>query len=134
MIHRAPFGSLERSTGILIVHYAGDFPLWLAPRQVMIIPISDDDETQLAYAEQLRAELHAAKFRVEIDDSRGRMQAKIRDAELHKIPVMLIVGKQEAANGEVSVRLRSPEGTQERKGVKFDALKAELIERRDTRA
>ncbi|GAA5500782.1 threonine--tRNA ligase [Deinococcus xinjiangensis] len=134
VIHRAPFGSLERFTGILIEHYAGDFPLWLAPRQIMIIPISDDDEIQMNYAEELRSELHAQGLRVEIDDSKNRMQAKIRDAELHKIPVMLIVGKQEAAGREVSVRMRSPEGTKERKGVKFDDLKAELIERRNSRS
>ena len=131
VIHRAPFGSLERFTGILIEHYAGDFPLWLAPRQVMIIPIADRHNE---YAERLRAELHAAGLRAEVDDSSNRMQAKVRDAELHKIPVMLIVGDKEAEAREVSVRERTPEGTKERKGVKFDDLKAELLERKKNRS
>ena len=131
MIHRAPFGSIERFTGILIEHYAGDFPLWLAPRQVMIIPIADRHN---AYAEELREELHRAGLRAEVDDSSNRMQAKVRDAELHKIPVMLIVGDKEQEAREVSVRERTGEGTKERKGVKFDDLKAELLERRKNRS
>lgn len=131
MIHRAPFGSIERFTGILIEHYAGDFPLWLAPRQVMIIPIADRHNE---YAEQLRAELHTQGLRAEVDDSSNRMQAKVRTAELSKIPVMLIVGDKEQEAREVSVRERTPEGHRERKGVKFDDLKAELLERRRTRA
>jgi threonyl-tRNA synthetase (EC 6.1.1.3)/Ser-tRNA(Thr) hydrolase (EC 3.1.1.-) len=131
MIHRAPFGSIERFTGILIEHYAGDFPLWLAPRQVMIIPIADRHN---AYAEELREELHRAGLRAEVDDSSNRMQAKVRDAELHKIPVMLIVGDKEQEAREVSVRERTGEGTKERKGVKFDELKAELLERRKNRS
>ncbi|WP_288405493.1 threonine--tRNA ligase, partial [uncultured Deinococcus sp.] len=89
VIHRAPFGSIERFTGILIEHYGGDFPLWLAPRQIMIIPISDKFN---AYAQELRAELHAAGLRAEVDETSNRMQAKVRTAELSKIPVMLIVG------------------------------------------
>lgn len=131
VIHRAPFGSLERFTGILIEHYAGDFPLWLAPRQIMIIPIADRHNE---YAEQLREELHAAGLRAEVDDSSNRMQAKVRDAELHKIPVMLIVGDKEQEGREVSVRERTSEGTKERKGVKFDDVLAELLERKKTRA
>ncbi|MDO4244416.1 MAG: threonine--tRNA ligase [Deinococcus sp.] len=131
VIHRAPFGSLERFTGILIEHYAGDFPLWLAPRQIMLIPIADRHNE---YAEQLRAELHAAGLRAEVDDSSNRMQAKVRDAELHKIPVMLIVGDKEAEAREVSVRERTQGGTKERKGVKFDDLLAELLERKKNRS
>ena len=130
MIHRAPFGSIERFTGILIEHYAGDFPLWLAPRQVMVIPIADRHND---YAWALRDELHAAGLRAEVDDSSNRMQAKVRDAELHKIPVMLIVGDKEQEGREVSVRERTPEGTKERKGVRFDDLRAELLERRANR-
>ncbi|WP_414657212.1 threonine--tRNA ligase [Deinococcus sp. VB343] len=131
VIHRAPFGSLERFTGILIEHYAGDFPLWLAPRQIMLIPIADRHNE---YAEQLRAELHAAGLRAEVDDSSNRMQAKVRDAELHKIPVMLIVGDKEAEAREVSVRERTQGGTKERKGVKFDDLLSELLERKKNRS
>lgn len=131
VIHRAPFGSFERFTGILIEHYAGDFPLWLAPRQIMIIPIADRHN---AYAEELRAELHAAGLRVEVDDSSNRMQAKVRDAEIHKIPVMMIVGDKEQESRSVSLRERTPEGTKERKSIDFAEIKAELLERRRTRA
>lgn len=131
VIHRAPFGSIERFTGILIEHYGGNFPLWLAPRQIMIIPISDK---HLGYAHELEAELHAAGLRAEVDGSSNRMQAKVRDAELHKIPVMLIVGDKEQAAREVSVRERTPEGAKERKGVKFEDVKAELLERYRNRA
>lgn len=131
VIHRAPFGSIERFTGILIEHYGGDFPLWLAPRQIMIIPISDKFN---AYAQELRAELHAAGLRAEVDETSNRMQAKVRTAELSKIPVMLIVGGQEQENRTVSVRERSPEGLKERKGVPFADLQTELLERYRTRA
>ncbi|MBZ9751379.1 threonine--tRNA ligase [Deinococcus sp. HMF7604] len=131
VIHRAPFGSLERFVGILIEHYAGDFPLWLAPRQVMIIPIADRHND---YAEQLRGELHAAGLRAEVDDSSNRMQAKVRQAELSKIPVMLIVGDKEAEARQVSTRERWPDGHKERKGLPFDDLKAELLERYKLRA
>ncbi|ADV66517.1 threonine--tRNA ligase [Deinococcus maricopensis] len=131
MIHRAPFGSLERFVGILIEHYGGDFPLWLAPRQVAIIPIADR-HNEYAYA--LEAELRAAGLRTEVDDSSNRMNAKVRAAELSKIPVMLIVGDKEQEGRQVSVRERTPEGHKERKGVAFDDLKAELLERYRTRA
>ncbi|AKH17892.1 threonine--tRNA ligase [Deinococcus soli (ex Cha et al. 2016)] len=126
MIHRAPFGSIERFTGILIEHYAGDFPLWLAPRQIMIIPIADRHND---YAWQLRDELHQAGLRAEVDDSSNRMNAKVRTAELSKIPVMLIVGDKEQEGREVSVRERTPEGHKERKGVAFDDLRNELLGR-----
>jgi threonyl-tRNA synthetase len=131
VIHRAPFGSIERFTGILIEHYGGDFPLWLAPRQIVIIPISDKFN---AYAQDLRAELHAAGLRAEVDETSNRMNAKVRTAELSKIPVMLIVGNQEQENRTVSVRERTPEGLKERKAVPFAELQAELLERYRTRA
>ncbi|MFC4452254.1 threonine--tRNA ligase [Deinococcus sonorensis] len=131
MIHRAPFGSLERFVGILIEHYGGDFPLWLAPRQIMVIPIADRHNE---YGQQLVDELRDLGLRAELNDSTSRMNAKIRDAELHKIPVMLVVGDQEQAGRQVSVRERGAAGTSERKGVPFDDLKAELLERYQTRA
>ncbi|WP_293911420.1 threonine--tRNA ligase [Deinococcus sp.] len=131
MIHRAPFGSLERFVGILIEHYGGDFPLWLAPRQVVLIPIADRHN---AYAEELQAELHRAGLRAEVDDSSSRMNAKVRQAELSKIPVMLIVGDKEQEERAVSVRERTPEGHKERKGVQFAELKTELLERYQTRS
>jgi threonyl-tRNA synthetase len=131
MIHRAPFGSIERFTGILIEHYGGDFPLWLAPRQVVVIPIADRHND---YAWALRQELHDAGLRAEVDDSSNRMQAKVRTAELAKIPVMLIVGDREQEVREVSVRERTPDGHRERKGVAFDDLRAELLTRYRSRA
>ncbi|MDV6373427.1 threonine--tRNA ligase [Deinococcus arenicola] len=131
MIHRAPFGSLERFVGILIEHYAGDFPLWLAPRQIAIVPIADRHN---AYAEELRAELHKAGLRAEVDDTSNRMQAKVRNAELSKIPMILVVGDKEQEAREVSTRERWPDGHKERKGVSFDELKAELLERYKSRS
>lgn len=131
MIHRAPFGSLERFTGILIEHYAGDFPLWLAPRQICIIPIADRHN---AYAEELKNELRQVGLRAEIDDSSNRMQAKVRNAELAKIPVMLIVGDKEQQDHSVSTRERRPDGHHERKDLAFDDLKAELLERYKSRS
>ncbi|THF67818.1 threonine--tRNA ligase [Deinococcus sp. Arct2-2] len=131
MIHRAPFGSLERFVGILIEHYGGDFPLWLAPRQIALIPIADRHNE---YAESLAAEFKRVGLRAEVDDSTNRMNAKVRNAELSKIPVMLVVGDQEQERREVSVRERTPEGHKERKGVGFDALLAELQERYNSRS
>ncbi|SMB91760.1 threonine--tRNA ligase [Deinococcus hopiensis] len=131
MIHRAPFGSLERFVGILIEHYGGDFPLWLAPRQIVIIPIADRHN---AYAETLADEFKAVGLRAEVDDSTNRMNAKVRTAELSKIPVMLIVGDKEEELREVSVRERTPEGHKERKGVAFVDLMKELQERYRARA
>jgi len=103
MIHRAPFGSLERFVGVLIEHFAGAFPLWLAPVQAVLIPISD---RHAEYADQVKAQLGAAGLRVEVDRRGERMQAKIRDAQLQKIPYMLIVGDKEIAAEAVGVRSR----------------------------
>lgn len=106
MIHRALFGSWERFFGLLIEHYAGAFPTWLAPVQVKIIPISD---RHLEYARQLEKEFKTRGVRVEIDDRSERMNLKIRQAQLEKIPYMLVVGDKEAADNTVSVRRRSGE-------------------------
>ncbi len=104
MIHRAPFGSLERFVGVLIEHFAGAFPLWLAPVQAVVIPIAD---RHVEYAERVRARLAVeAGLRAEVDRRAERMQAKIRDAQLQKIPYMLIVGDREAATDAVAVRSR----------------------------
>ncbi len=103
MIHRAPFGSMERFVGILIEHFAGAFPLWLAPVQATMIPITD---RQVEYARQVAKELRAAGLRVEVDDSSSRMNAKIREAQLQKVPYMLVVGDREAESGSVAVRTR----------------------------
>jgi threonyl-tRNA synthetase len=106
MIHRAPFGSLERFTGILIEHFNGAFPLWLSPVQAILIPIAD---RHIDYANQVAADLRKAGLRVEVDQSGDRMNKQIRNAQLQKIPYMLVVGDKEVENGEVAVRTRENE-------------------------
>jgi threonyl-tRNA synthetase len=103
MIHRAPFGSMERFMGILIEHFAGAFPLWLAPEQVRILPIS---EKFTAYGQQIEAKLKEAGYRVDGDYRPEKIGAKIRSAQLDKVPYMLVVGEKEAGNGTISVRDR----------------------------
>src|SRR5260370_28563413 len=104
MVHRALFGSVERFFGVLIEHYAGAFPLWLAPVQVGLVPIS---EKHLEYAEQVKARLQAAGLRVELDARNEKMNAKIREFTLQKVPFVLIIGDKEAATEAVSVRTRA---------------------------
>ena len=106
MIHRALLGSLERFFGVLIEHYGGAFPVWLAPVQARLIPIAD---RHLDFACQVQKELAAAGLRADVDASGERMQAKIRDAQLLKIPYMLVVGDREAEAGAVNLRLRTGE-------------------------
>ena len=101
MVHRALWGSVERFFGVLIEHYAGAFPLWLAPLQVVVLPVSDKFSE---YVQQVVAKLVAAGFRAQPDDRNEKLQARIRDAELQKIPYMAVVGGKEAENGSVSVR------------------------------
>ena len=104
MVHRTVLGSMERFFGCLIEHYAGAFPVWLAPVQVIIIPIADQ---HLDYARKVAAELKSEGIRVEVDERSERMNLKIREAQLQKIPYMLIVGDEEIGSSTVSVRLRS---------------------------
>ncbi|MBM39157.1 MAG: threonine--tRNA ligase [Chloroflexi bacterium] len=106
MVHRAIFGSLERFMGILIEHYGGAFPTWLAPVQIKIIPIAD---RHIEYGIALRDQLSERGIRCEIDDRSERMNAKVRDAQLAKIPYMFIVGDREVESKTVGVRLRSGE-------------------------
>ena len=106
MIHRVVFGSIERFIGILIEHFAGAFPTWLAPVQAMIIPITD---RQHEYAKELEARLNAAGIRVESDLRSEKMGYKIREAQLKKIPYMLVVGDKEMEDGTVAVRARKEE-------------------------
>ncbi len=108
MIHRASMGSFERFIGILIEHYAGEFPLWLAPVQAIVLPISD---RHLEYARGVHRELEDAGIRTQLDERTESVGKKIRDAELHKVPYMLVVGDQERADGMVAVR-RHREGDQ----------------------
>ena len=104
MVHRALLGSIERFFGILIEHYAGAFPLWLAPEQVRVLPISDK---ALDYAKKTQAALKAAGFRVEVDSSAEKLGAKIREATLMKVPYQVVVGPRDEANGTISVRSRT---------------------------
>ncbi|MEN6608379.1 MAG: threonine--tRNA ligase [Bryobacteraceae bacterium] len=103
MVHRALFGSVERFFGVLLEHYAGAFPVWLAPVQAAILPITDRN---VAYAKQVAEKLKAAGIRVEIDDRNEKVNFKIREAQLQKIPYMLVVGDREGQNGTVAVRNR----------------------------
>jgi threonyl-tRNA synthetase len=103
IIHRAPFGSLERFCGVLIEHFAGNFPVWLAPEQVRILPISDK---HIQYAKSVLTPLLASNIRATIDDSSDKIGAKIRLAQLEKVPYMLVLGAREEQAGEVAVRSR----------------------------
>jgi threonyl-tRNA synthetase len=104
IIHRAIFGSFERFIAILIEHYTGAFPLWLAPVQAVILPISD---RHMDYAVTVRDRLRQARLRVDLDERQEKIGYKIREAQLQKIPYMLVVGDRESAEGTVSVRTRA---------------------------
>ena len=106
MIHRALLGSMERFFGVLIEHFGGAFPVWLAPVQAVVIPIAD---RHLDYAQEVVAQLKQAGIRAEADSRSERMNAKIRDAQNQKVPYMLVVGDKEIENGQVALRLRSGE-------------------------
>jgi len=106
MIHRTVLGSMERFLACLIEHYAGAFPVWLSPVQAVVVPIAD---RHVPYAQQVERELKQAGIRAQVDDRTERMNLKIRQAQLAKIPYMLIVGDKETASSKVSVRLRSGE-------------------------
>jgi len=120
MIHRALFGSIERFFGILTEHYAGAFPPWLAPVQVVGIPIAD---AHVAYLEGVAARLREQGIRVEVDDSADRMQKKIRNAQRQKVPYMLLAGDDDVAAGAVSFRYRNGE---QKNGVPIDQAIAEI--------
>ncbi|MFA4837000.1 MAG: threonine--tRNA ligase, partial [Dehalococcoidia bacterium] len=117
MVHRALMGSLERFFGVLVEHYAGAFPVWLAPVQVEIIPIAD---RHVEYAQRIASELRKDGLRVEVDDSKERMNLKIRQAQLAKIPYMLIAGDAEVQESTVSVRLRNGDNL---KSLSLEAFK-----------
>ncbi|MDQ3958349.1 MAG: threonine--tRNA ligase [Actinomycetota bacterium] len=128
MIHRALYGSIERFMGVLVEHFAGAFPTWLAPVQAVLIPIAD---RHVAYAHAVEQRLRSARVRAEVDDSTDTMGAKIRRQQLQKVPYMLVVGDQEAEGDTVSLRRRSGEET---RGVAVDDfagnISAEIAERR----
>ncbi|MGW5450295.1 threonine--tRNA ligase [Streptomyces asiaticus] len=127
MIHRALFGSIERFFAVLLEHYAGAFPVWLAPVQAVGIPIGD---THVPYLEEFAAQAKAKGLRMEVDSSSDRMQKKIRNAQKSKIPFMVIAGDEDVANGAVSFRYR--DGSQ-KNGIPIDQALAEIadaVERR----
>jgi threonyl-tRNA synthetase len=103
MVHRALYGSIERFFGILIEHYAGAFPVWLAPVQAAVLPITD---RHTEYARSVFNKLKEAGFRVTLDDRNEKVNLKIREAQLQKVPYMLVVGDREAEAGKVAVRNR----------------------------
>ena len=104
MVHRALFGSIERFFGVLIEHYAGAFPMWLAPVQVSVLPITDRVNE---YAEKVVTELRSAGLRTESNLKSEKIGAKIRDAQMQKVPFMLVLGDREMEQGNVAVRERS---------------------------
>jgi threonyl-tRNA synthetase len=128
MVHRALLGSIERFFGVLLEHYGGAFPVWLAPVQAILIPIADRHND---YAYEVAAQLKAADLRVEVNDSSDRMQAKIRGAQLQKIPYMLVVGDREVENGAVAVRLRSGEDLGAQQVSDFVAIAQAAIASKD---
>ena len=109
MVHRTLLGSMERFIGVLIEHYGGAFPVWLAPTQAVIIPISDKHHE---YAKTIEADLKSEKIRIFSDNRNQRMNLKIREAQLLKIPYMLIIGDQEMDTGTISVRTRDDSANQ----------------------
>ena len=128
MIHRVVFGSIERFIGILIEHFAGAFPTWLAPEQVRVIPIA---EAHQAYAREVAQTLEAAGVRVSADCRNEKMGYKIREGQLQKVPYMLVVGAKEMEDGTVSVRARKEENG----GVKpLEEFKAQILQEIKTKA
>ena len=122
MIHRAPFGSMERFVAVLLEHTAGKLPLWLTPDQVAILPISEKFND---YAESVRKELDKSGIRAFIDDRNEKIGRKIRDNELKKVPYMLIVGDKEQQNGEVSIR---KQGAGDEGSKKIAIFAADLVQ------
>jgi threonyl-tRNA synthetase len=125
MVHRALLGSMERFFGVMIEHYAGAFPVWLMPVQAMVIPIAD---RHAEYAQKVAAQLRQAGIRVAVDVRTERMNAKIRDAQMQKIPYMLVVGDKEAEAGQAAIRLRSGEDKGAMPLAEFLALARKAIE------
>ena len=127
MVHRALYGSVERFFGVLIEHYAGAFPVWLSPVQVVMIPIS---ERHAAYANKVADQLKAAGVRVEVDARNEKMNAKIREHALQKVPFMLVVGDKEAEAGTVNVRTRGNEKTEDMAAEEFvEKIKRAIAEK-----
>ena len=128
MIHRAPFGSMERFVGLLIEHFGGNFPTWLAPEQVRVIPMND---ALVPLAKEIAQQIRQAKIRVHIDPIADKVGAKIRRADLDKVPYMLVLGKREAEEGTISVRARANKAVEAITDVQsfIAALSSEIAQR-----
>ena len=122
MIHRALFGSIERFFGVLTEHYAGAFPPWLAPVQVRAIPVA---EAFLPYLQEVAAKMRKAGIRIDVDTSDDRMQKKVRNAQLEKIPFMMIAGEEDQANNAVSFRYRNGD---QKNGIPIEDAIAEVLD------
>ncbi|HEX6466690.1 MAG TPA: threonine--tRNA ligase, partial [Terriglobales bacterium] len=125
MVHRALYGSVERFFGVLIEHYAGAFPVWLSPVQVAMVPIT---ERNVAYATQVAEKLKSAGVRVHVDARNEKMNAKIREHTMQKVPFLLVVGDKEAESGKVSVRTRGKGDEGQVSADEFTQRIARLIE------
>jgi threonyl-tRNA synthetase len=121
MLHRALFGSVERFFGVLLEHYAGALPTWLAPVQVRLLPVATAHE---AYAAQAKAALHAAGFRVDVIHADDQLGKRIRNAKLEKIPYVLVVGDDDVAGGTVGV---NPRGGEVERNVPLDQFIARVV-------
>jgi threonyl-tRNA synthetase len=128
MVHRALLGSIERFFGVLIEHYAGAFPVWLCPVQAVVLPIS---EKHMEYAREVAAQLRAANIRVQVDDRNEKLNSRIRDAQLQKVPFMLVAGDREVQAKAVSVRRRDTGDAGSQPVTELIAYLRQLI---DTRA
>ena len=128
MVHRALYGSVERFFGVLIEHYAGAFPVWLSPVQAVMIPIA---ERHVGYAEKVAVQLRAAGVRVEVDARNEKMNAKIREHAMRKVPFLLVVGDKEAEAGKVNVRTRGKEKTEDMGAAEFvEQIRTVIAEKR----
>ena len=128
MIHRALFGSVERFFGILVEHYAGAFPTWLAPVQARVLPVRDDHD---AYAASVADRLRAGGFRVDVVEADEPLGGRVRRAKLEKIPYVLVVGDDDVRDGTVGV---NPRGGEVERGVRVDDFVERLRAEVDTRA
>jgi threonyl-tRNA synthetase len=130
MVHRALYGSVERFFGVLIEHYAAAFPVWLSPVQVAMIPIA---ERHTAYAEKVAEQLKAAGVRVEVDARNEKMNAKIREHAMQKVPFLLVVGDKESEANKVNVRTRGKEKTEDMSTTDFvEKIKQLIVEKSPT--
>lgn len=129
MLHRAIYGSMERFIGILIEHFAGAFPLWLAPTQVRVLPVNN--LYHLDYAKEVTSELSNLGFRVLLDDSNEKLGYRLRNAQINKVPYTLVVGDKEVENETVTYRLHeSTEQITVKKDAFYKLLLEELVEKR----